>query len=71
MIFFLYFLAALERGVQVRLLLSDWPHSRQDMWRYLKSLTDLNGSQRGHVKIEGKKFKVNYDLIQEGIISSR
>jgi len=52
------FVAALERGVHVRLLLSDWPHSRADMWRHLQSLMALNGARRGTVSVEGRKFLV-------------
>ncbi len=50
--------AAVERGVRVRLLLSKWQHSRPDMRRYLRSLTALDGAQRGRVSVEGRMFEV-------------
>ena len=52
------FLAAIERGVRVKLLLSHWDHTRKDMFKHLKSITDLDGMNRGKVSIEGKLFKV-------------
>lgn len=39
--------AAMERGVQVRLLGSHWNHTRADMKYYLKSLQDLNSTSTG------------------------
>ena len=34
--------AAIERGVEVKLLLSNWTSTRPQMRDYLKSLTDLS-----------------------------
>ncbi len=50
--------AAVERGVRVRLLFSEWAHTKPDMLRYLRSLRELNGTGHGRVRIEGKLFKV-------------
>jgi len=49
--------AAIERGVRVELLMSEWAHTRQSMFKYLKSLQDLNGIS-SHVNIKVKMFKV-------------
>lgn len=43
--------AAVERKVQVRLLISSWKHSRKSEIAFLKSLEDLTDSYAG-VKIE-------------------
>ena len=34
--------AAIERGVEVKLLLSNWTSTRPEMERYLKSLTSIS-----------------------------
>ena len=34
--------AAIERGVEVKLLLSNWTSTRPEMKDYLKSLTDIS-----------------------------
>ena len=43
--------AAIERGVRVELLMSEWAHTRQSMFKYLKSLQDLDGIS-SHVNIK-------------------
>nr|XP_034172549.1 5'-3' exonuclease PLD3-like isoform X3 [Osmia lignaria] len=49
--------AAVERKVQVRLLISSWKHSRKSEIAFLKSLEDLTDSYAG-VKIEVRRFIV-------------
>nr|XP_033328815.1 phospholipase D3-like [Megalopta genalis] len=49
--------AAVERKIQVRLLISSWKHSRKSETLFLKSLTELTGSYPG-VKIEVRRFVV-------------
>ena len=49
--------AAIERKVQVRLLISLWNHTRPDMFYYLRSLSALNGVLPG-VQIEVRLFQV-------------
>ena len=39
-------------------MLSLWDHTRPDLHKYLKSLTDLDGLNRGKVSVEGRLFKV-------------
>ena len=50
--------AALERHVRVRLLTSEWAHTRPDMRNFLRSLSALNGARGGKVSVETKMFKV-------------
>eukprot|EP00094_Tigriopus_californicus_P006032 TCALIF_05810-PB protein Name:"Similar to PLD3 Phospholipase D3 (Pongo abelii)" AED:0.45 eAED:0.45 QI:0/0.71/0.62/0.87/0.28/0.25/8/155/491 len=50
--------AAIERSVEVRLLLSHWDHTRPDMKAYILSLMALNGTNNGSVRIEGRFFQV-------------
>ena len=44
--------------MKVKLLFSLWDHTRPDLRKYLKSLTDLNGLNHGKVSVEGRLFKV-------------
>jgi hypothetical protein len=41
--------AAIDRHVQVRLLISNWNHTRQAARYFLQSLIDINGAYRGVV----------------------
>lgn len=41
--------AAIDRHVQVRLLISNWNHTRQAARYFLQSLTDINGAYHGVV----------------------
>ena len=58
--------AAIERKIQVRLLISSWKHSRKSENFFLKSLVDLTDSYAG-VKIQVRRFVVpttpEYDKI--------
>ena len=49
------FLAAIERGVDVRLLLSNWTHTRPTMIKYLESLTVISDK---NISIRGRYFTV-------------
>lgn len=49
--------AAVERHVQVRLLISNWNHTRKAAQFFLQSLMDISGSYKG-VVVEVKWFKV-------------
>ncbi|XP_076658422.1 5'-3' exonuclease PLD3 isoform X1 [Halictus rubicundus] len=49
--------AAVERKIQVRLLISSWKHSRKSETSFLRSLVELTGSYPG-VKIEVRRFVV-------------
>ncbi|KZC12940.1 Phospholipase D3 [Dufourea novaeangliae] len=49
--------AAIERKIQVRLLISSWKHSRESEVSFLRSLVELTGSYPG-VKIEVRRFIV-------------
>ena len=63
-----FFPAAIERGVEVRMLLSNWTHTRSNEKNYLASLTALNQSD---VSIEGKWFTVPTNADQARIPYSR
>jgi hypothetical protein len=54
---FVFFSAAIERHVQVKLLVSDWDHTRPSIRNYVRSLTSLDKID-GKVSVEGKLFKV-------------
>jgi hypothetical protein len=41
--------AAIDRHVQVRLLISNWKHTKQAARYFLQSLIDINGAYRGVV----------------------
>jgi hypothetical protein len=41
--------AAIDRQVQVRMLISNWNHTRKAAHYFLQSLVDINGSYRGVV----------------------
>jgi hypothetical protein len=41
--------AAIDRHVQVRLLISDWKHTKQAARYFLRSLIDINGAYHGVV----------------------
>jgi hypothetical protein len=41
--------AAIDRHVQVHLLISNWNHTRQAAQYFLQSLIDINGAYRGVV----------------------
>ena len=47
--------------MEVKLLVSDWDHSRPSIRNYLKSLASLNHVD-GKVSVEGKMFKVTPDV---------
>ncbi|XP_021935542.1 phospholipase D3-like isoform X3 [Zootermopsis nevadensis] len=49
--------AAVDRHVQVHLLISNWNHTRKATHYFLRSLVDISGSYRG-VVVEVKWFKV-------------
>jgi len=49
--------AAINKGVKVRLLVSNWAHTRPSIHRYLKSLTSLTGDDP-NVDIQVKMFTV-------------
>ncbi|XP_069687387.1 5'-3' exonuclease PLD3-like isoform X2 [Periplaneta americana] len=49
--------AAVDRHVQVRLLISSWNHTRKAARYFLRSLMDISGSYKG-VVVEVKWFKV-------------
>jgi len=53
--------AAIERKVEVKLLVSDWAHTRPSIRNYVRSLTSLNKAD-GKVSVEGKMFKVKEHL---------
>ncbi len=56
--------AALERNVKVKLLLSDWDHSRPSIRNYAKSLTSLDQID-AKVSVQAKMFKVmNYGVAE-------
>jgi hypothetical protein len=54
---FVFFSAAIERHVKVKLLVSDWDHTRPSIRNYVRSLTSLDKID-GKVSVEGKLFKV-------------
>ncbi|PNF33342.1 Phospholipase D3 [Cryptotermes secundus] len=49
--------AAIDRHVKVRLLISNWNHTRKAAQYFLRSLIDINGAYRG-VVVEVKWFRV-------------
>ncbi|XP_054006536.1 5'-3' exonuclease PLD3-like isoform X1 [Hylaeus anthracinus] len=49
--------AAIERKIQIRLLISSWKHSRKSEVAFLRSLVELTGSYAG-IKIEVRRFVV-------------
>lgn len=49
--------AAIERGVEVRMLISHWDHTRPNIKNYLKSLQDLSGAYK-RTNITVKMFTV-------------
>lgn len=49
--------AAIDRHVKVRLLISNWNHTRKAAQYFLRSLIDINGAYRG-VVVEVKWFEV-------------
>ncbi|KAH9509354.1 5'-3' exonuclease pld3 [Bulinus truncatus] len=50
--------AAFDRKVEVFLMASHWEHTEKDMYAFLRSLRDVNGTKAGSVKIEVKLFTV-------------
>jgi len=48
---------AIEKGIEIRLLLSKWPHTRDNQKNYLQSLTALN-QPRENVSVKGRWFTV-------------
>ncbi|OXA58455.1 5'-3' exonuclease PLD3 [Folsomia candida] len=49
--------AAIDRGVSVRLLISQWDHTRNSTYKFLKSLQDINNVYQ-NVDVQVKLFKV-------------
>ncbi|KAA3675433.1 phospholipase D3/4, partial [Paragonimus westermani] len=43
--------AAIDRGLEVRLLISMWPHTPKTMRSYLSSLKAVDGIGRGHIRV--------------------
>ena len=63
--------AAISRGVRVRLLASHWAHTRPSMLRFLRSLSDLSGTDP-RVDIQVKLFTVpSFTPAQEKIPFAR
>jgi phospholipase D3/4 len=60
--------AAIERGVRVRLLTSQWAHTRPAIARFLRSLADLSGSARPAVDIQVRIFTVPAFTPEQGKI---
>ena len=52
--------AAIDRHVEVRLLISNWKHTRKAARYFLQSLIDINGAYRG-VLID--VVSKNYDVV--------
>ena len=51
--------AAFDRGIQVRLLISNWTHTAPDTFVYLRSLLVLNGALRhGSIEVVSVCFKL-------------
>ena len=51
--------AAIDRHVQVRLLISNWKHTKQAAQYFLQSLIDINGAYRGvAVDVVSKNYGV-------------
>jgi len=49
--------AAIDEGVEIRLLIAKWDHTKNSTYKFLQSLQDLNDVYN-HVKIEVKLFEV-------------
>lgn len=62
--------AAVDRHIQVRLLISNWNHTRKAARYFLQSLIDINGAFRG-VLIDVKWFRVPSTPQQEKIPFAR
>lgn len=62
--------AAIDRHVQVHLLISNWNHTRQAAQYFLQSLIDINGAYRG-VVVDVKWFRVPGTPQQEKIPFAR
>jgi len=43
--------ASLERGVRVRILASQWNHTKHDMVYFLRSLSDISGAMKADVQV--------------------
>ncbi|KAF8570439.1 hypothetical protein P879_02387 [Paragonimus westermani] len=43
--------AAIDRGLEVRLLISMWPHTSKTMRSYLSSLKAVDGIGKGHIRV--------------------
>ena len=50
----------------MKLLVSDWDHSRPSIRNYVKSLASLNLIDE-KVSVEAKMFKVNFRTIPKGV----
>lgn len=42
---------SLEKGINVRLLISKWNHTKPDMFKYLRSLADISGALKAHIEV--------------------
>jgi len=62
--------AAIEKGIEVRLLISNWPHTRDNQKNYLRSLTALNQPEH-NVNIQGRWFTVPANKSQAEIPFAR
>jgi hypothetical protein len=60
--------AAVDRHIQVRLLISNWNHTRKEEQYFLRSLLDISGSYHGVViEVVGKAYIVlcqSYNQLQ-------
>jgi len=43
--------ASLERGVKVRILASQWKHTKHDMIYFLRSLSDVSGAMKADIQV--------------------
>jgi len=62
--------AAIERGIEVRLLLSNWTHTRSNMKNYLRSLTSINQPKQ-QITVQGRFFTVPANASQSKIPFAR
>ncbi len=55
---------ALEKSVEVYILVSCWPHSRPDIVNYLLSLSQLNGVQQANIQlVSGQNVSTCHDYV--------
>ncbi len=55
---------ALEKSVEVYILVSCWPHSRPDIVNYLLSLSQLNGVQQANIQLVSGQMCHDYYLFR-------